>query len=46
MEVYLNNLPGKILHVILDYYSPVNEKVFPEKATRTYSENKISDLSQ
>ena len=46
VKIYLENLPGNTLHVVLDDYSPGNENILKKSHPESITERKISDLSQ
>ena len=45
-KIYLENVPGSTLHVILDDYSPGDENILKKSRPESITERKISNLSQ
>ena len=46
VKIYLENLAGNTLYVVLDDYSPGNENILKKSRPESITECKISDLSQ
>ena len=46
LNIYLENLPGSTLHVVLNGYSPRDEHTLKQIRPESIIESKISDLSQ
>ena len=46
LNIYLENLPGSTLHVVLNGYSPRDEHTLKQIRSESIIESKISDLSR
>ena len=46
VKIYLENLPGNTIYVVLDDYSPGDKNILKKSRPESITERKISDLSQ